>query len=364
MADSTDKEQKTEEATPRRLEEARDKGQVPMSTELISAVGLLAALVLVGLAGQPLVSGIAEAIKEGIGLLSSLGTRELSVAESAVLIEESVYGIFGVLGAVVIPTVLVTTLTGYAQVGFRVTPKAVELDPSKIDPIKGMGRLVSPRSIVRTLFALAKITLIAGTCSFVVWMHIDEIVHVGTNDLGPLLGAVAVVAMRAMAASILVIVALGVLDLLFQRFQHGRDMRMSLQEVKEEHKLSEGDPHVRARIRSVQREFAMRRMMSDVPDATVVVTNPTHYAVALQYQSEGAGEEGPSAPRVLAKGVDHLAQRIKEVAHESGVACHEDVPLARALYARVAVGQEIPEELYGAVAAVIATVYRLKEARA
>ena len=363
MGETSDKDQKTEEASPRRREEARDKGQVPMSTELVAAIGLVAGTAVFMLTGGALMDGIATSIKEGIALLASVGTRDLSVSESSALIEESIYGIFGVLGAVVIPTVLVTVLTGYAQVGFRFTPKALELDVSKVDPIKGIGRLFSLRSVVRTGMALAKILLIAGTCSFVVWLHVDEIAKVGTNDLGPLLVAVGVVAMRAMTASLLVIVALAVFDLLFQRFQHDRDLRMTRQEVKEEHRMTDGDPHVRARIRSVQREFAMRRMMSDVPEATVVVTNPTHYAVALKYQREDDGA-GQAVPRVLAKGVDHLAERIKVVALQSGVACHEDVPLARALYSRVAVGQEIPEELYGAVAAVIATVYRLQEAHA
>jgi len=173
---------------------------------------------------------------------------------------------------------------------------------------------------------------------------------------------VGLVALRATGAALAVILALAVLDALFQRLQHERDLRMTRAEVKEEHRLTEGDPHVRARIRSIQRELAMRRMMSDVPKSTVVVTNPTHYAVALRYERQAGGRT--SAPIVSAKGVDHLAQRIKAVAAEHGVRCHEDVALARALYARVRVGQEIPEELYGAVAAVIATVYRLEEASA
>src|SRR6185503_1902075 len=158
-----------------------------------------------------------------------------------------------------------------------------------------------------------------------------------------------VVALRTTVAALAVILLLAVLDALFQRRQYEGDLRMTRAEVKEEHRLTEGDPHVRARIRSVQRELAMRRMMEDVPKATVVVTNPTHFAVALRYEREDGARH---APLVVAKGVDHLAERIKEVARAHGVACHEDVPLARALHARVRIGQEIPEELYAAVAAV------------
>jgi flagellar biosynthetic protein FlhB len=165
-------------------------------------------------------------------------------------------------------------------------------------------------------------------------------------------------ALRTAVAALSVILVLAALDALFQRLQHERDLRMTRAEVKEEHRLSEGDPHVRARIRAVQRELAMRRMMSDVPRATVVITNPTHYAVALRYDKERGG-----APVVVAKGADHLAQRIKELARAAGVRCHEDVALARGLYSRSTVGQEIPAELYAAVAAVLATIYRMQEAR-
>jgi flagellar biosynthetic protein FlhB len=363
MAETTDKDQRTEEATPRRLEEAREKGQVALSSELMSAVGLAAGAIVLALTGLPLLTTIGNGIRDTVTMLADAGRRDLTLPESVKLIEDSVYGIFGVLGAFVLPTILVAGLTGYVQVGFRFAPKAIEADPSKIDPVKGMGRLFSMRSVVRTILSFAKIVCIAGTCAFVTWMHVDEIAHVGTNELGPLLVAVGTVALRAATASLVVIVALAVLDMLYQRFQHGRDMRMTRQEVKEEHRLTDGDPHVRARIRSVQREFAMRRMMADVPAATVVVTNPTHYAVALRYERDASGGAA-GAPRVLAKGVDHLAQRIKEIAHENDIVCHEDVGLARMLYARVAVGQEIPEELYGAVAAVLATVYRLQGAHA
>ncbi len=363
MANESDKEQRTEEATPRRREEAREKGQVALSTELVSAVGLAAGAGILGLGGAQLAQAIARALENGLGTLAVIGTSELDVPESAALFEQSITSVLGALALVVIPTVLVCALTGFLQVGFRIAPKAMEADPSKLDPIKGMQRLFSMRGLVRTALSLAKVTLIAGTASVVAWLHVDEIAHVGTNELGPLLAAVGVVVLRAGASTLAVILFLGALDALFQRLQHERDLRMTPAEVKEEHRLTEGDPHVRARIRAVQREFAMRRMMADVPAATVVVTNPTHFAVALRYErSEGSQPAG--APVVVAKGVDHLAQQIKEVARAHGVACHEDVPLARALYARVRVGQEIPAELYEAVAAVLATVYRLEGAPA
>src|SRR5262245_31637994 len=360
MAENDDREQRTEAATPRRREEARERGQVALSTELVSAVGLAAGVGVLSVGGAGLARAIASTMEHGLRALGDGATRDLSIPESAALLEGSVTGVLGALGMIVVPTVLACALTGYAQVGFRFAPKALEIDPGKLDPLRGFQRIFSARGLVRTGLSLAKVLLISAAAGTVAWLHVDRIARVGTNDLWPLLAALGVVALRTTVAALAVILALAALDALFQRRQHERDLRMTRAEVKEEQRLTEGDPHVRARIRAVQRELAMRRMMDDVPKATVVVTNPTHYAVALRYERED-GKAG--APIVVAKGVDHLAERIKEVARESGVACHEDVPLARALYARVAIGQEIPEELYAAVAAVLAAVYRLQEAR-
>lgn len=334
-----------------------------LSSELVSAVGLAAGAAALAIGGTQLVQAVAAQMQSGMRTLGMASLRDFGVPDSTALLSDSVYSVLGALSLVMIPTVLVIALTGFLQVGFRLSPKAIEADPGKLDPIKGFQRLVSLRGLTRTVLALAKILLITGVATTVAWMHVDQIVRVGLNELGPLLAAVGVVVLRTTAAIMIVILALAVLDLLFQRHQLDRDLRMTQAEVKEEHRMTEGDPHVRARIRSVQREFAMRRMMADVPKATVVVTNPTHFAVALRY--ERGSEPGRSgAPMVVAKGVDHLAERIKQVARENGVICHEDVPLARALHARVAIGQEIPEELYAAVAAVLSTVYRLQGAQA
>jgi flagellar biosynthetic protein FlhB len=245
----------------------------------------------------------------------------------------------------------------------RLAPKALELDANKLDPLRGLQRLFGLRALMRTSLSFVKLVLISAVALAVAWLHVDEIVHMGSSEVGPLLRAIGVVALRTAASVLVVVLALALLDAIFQRLQHERDLRMTRAEVREEHRLTEGDPHVRARIRAVQREMAMRRMMSDVPRATVVVTNPTHYAVALRYDRDARAEER-RAPVVVAKGVDHLAHKIKEVAAANGVACREDVALARALHARVQIGQEIPEELFAAVAAVLATVYRLQEAAA
>jgi len=360
MADQSDREQRTEEATPRRRSEARERGQVALSTDLIAAVGLTVGAGATVLGGPGLTSTIAERIQQGLSSLSLGAGADFDVPRSTAFIEASLSGVMAAVCAIVVPTVLLSAVAGYVQIGFMLSPKAIEVDPGKLDPIKGISKLFSLRGVARTLLSMAKVLLIVAVASTVAWLHVDDVVHAGLNELGPLLGAIGVVILRTGVSVLIVVVALAILDVLFQRFQHDRDLRMTRQEIKEEHRLTEGDPKVRARIRSVQRELAMRRMMSDVPDATVVVTNPTHYAVALRYERAGPDSVG-QAPVVVAKGVDHLAARIREIAREHGVVCHEDPPLARALHARVAIGQEIPEELYSAVAAVLATVYRLQE---
>ena len=302
-----DQEQRNEEATPRRREEARERGQVALSTELVAAIGLSAGVGVLAVGGTRLLADVGGEITRCAGSLATLGTQELSVRQSAQILDASISGIFASLAAVVLPMIAIGALTSYAQVGFKLTPKAIEADPDKLDPLKGLQRIFSLRGLMRTGMAAAKIVLIVGSAAAVAWAHVDVIARVGSNELGPMLGAVGMVVLRTISAALAAILLLAVIDVLYQRFQLARDLRMTKQEIKEEHRLTEGDPHVKARIRAVQREFAMRRMMSDVPKATVVVTNPTHYAVALRYERRDA-EGGRSAPVVVAKGLDHLAQ--------------------------------------------------------
>jgi len=360
VAENEDKEQKTEEATPRRREEAREKGQVAMSSEFMAAIGLGIGIVVLAFAGRHLATAVGQLIVNTLSILPATGTAELSVPASAGLIRGAFTSVLGALVAVTLPAIVLTALTGYGQVGFRFTPKAVELDPSKISVIKGFGRLFSMRSLVRTAMAAAKVCTIGATVWIIAWHHIPEITRIADCELGPLLAGIGHITLRCIAGALIVILALALVDLAFQRYQHGKDLRMTRQEVKEEHRLTDGDPHVRARIRQLQREMSLRRMMDDVPDATVVVTNPEHYAVALRYDRDDGSEDKSTAPVVTAKGADHLAQQIKKVALAADVTLYEDVPLARALYSQCEIGDEIPESLYGAVAAVLGYVYRLR----
>lgn len=360
MADYEDKEQKTEEATPRRLEEARERGQVALSTELVAGVGLAVGLGALLLAGGRLARAVGTLVAQTLDTVGDVGRTELTAQDAAEILKSALTSPVGALGLFVAPAVVGAILVGYGQVGVRISPRALELDPSKLDPVKGMRRVWSLRAVVRTALAAVKVLAIAGVMGTIAWQHVPQLGRVATSEPGPLLAGLGRVALRCTIGALVVILLIGIFDLLYQRWQHGRDLRMSKQEVKDELKTTEGDPHVKARVRSLQREMATRRMMDDVPRATVVVTNPTHYAVALRYEQDELAPHRSSAPRVVAKGVDHLARRIKERARAASVVCWEDVPLARALYAQVEVGHEIPEELYAAVATVLSHVYRLR----
>ena len=357
MAADEDKDSKTEEATPRRLDEARDKGQVAMSTEFVAAIGLAVGVAMLALASKPLGDAVGLLLVNTIGDLGPGGKAQMGPNEAAAVLKHALLSVSGAIAIVLSPAIVMGGLAAYGQAGFRIAPEAVKVDITKLDVIKGAQRLFSMKGVVRTVLALSKVVLIGAVVSAIAWAHVEEISRVGNSELGPLLIALSTVGFRCAAGALVVILVLSIVDLVYQRWQHARDMRMSKQETKEERKMTDGDPQVKARIRQLQREAAFGRMMDDVPDATVVVTNPTHYAVALKYDRSGIQQ---TAPICVAKGVDSMAQRIKEVAAEAGVTLHEDVPLARALHAKVNVGEEIPEELFAAVAAVLSQVYRMQ----
>ncbi len=363
MAENEDGAEKTEDATPRRREQAREKGQVALSSELIAATSLLMGLLFLGYGGGHLMETVGTLAVTVISSAGTLARAELTVPQASHMIEDVIKTVGGALGLVVLPVIAISGLVGYVQVGLKFAGKAIEPDPKKLNPISGLKKLFGLRAVVRTVMSAAKILLIAGTVVTVAFYHVDDVINMGSNELGPTMLAIGHVAMRCTIGGIAVAFVLAIIDFFYQRYQLGRDLRMTKKEIKDEHKQSEGDPHVRARIRSMQREMATRRMMTDVPDSTVVITNPTHYAVALRYESDASGTQF-AAPVVVAKGVDHLAQRIKKVAHENGVILYENVALARTLYAQVEVGQEIPQELYSAVATVLGYVYRIQGASA
>ncbi|MGD2016692.1 MAG: flagellar biosynthesis protein FlhB [Planctomycetota bacterium] len=356
MADE-DKDSKTEEATPRRLEEARADGQVAMSTEFVAGVMLAATVGAILVVGSGLVEAAGLLVVDGAQEAARLAVEELVVGDFTGLLRRAGASVFGPLTLLVAPVLLVGLLVGYGQIGVQLSPKAVAVKLEKLDPIGGFKKVLGPRGFMRTGLGVLKITMIAAAVGIVCWFEIPALSSIAGTDVQTCLVAIGRLLFRTTLAGLLVIIAISLIDLIYQRYQFAKDMRMSKKEIRDEHKNSEGDPHVKARIRQIQREVAMGRMMDDVPDATVVITNPTHYAVALRYV-----DGSDAAPTVLAKGLDEVALRIRAVAAEHDVLVVEEPPLARALHRACDIGDPVPEELFEAVAKVLAYVYRAQGA--
>nr|WP_241018080.1 flagellar biosynthesis protein FlhB [Burkholderia sp. Ac-20349] len=354
VADESDLD-KTEAATPRRREKAREEGQVARSRELASfallAAGFYGAWLLAGPSGGHLQAMLRGAFT--FDRATAFDTnRMLSAAGSA-----SLEG-FAALLPLLALTGLAALLAPMALGGWLISQKTFELKFDRLNPISGLGRIFSIQGPIQLGMSLAKTLVVGGIGGIAIWRSKDELLALATQPLGVALpDALHLVAVccGTTVAGMLVVAAL---DVPYQLWQYNKKLRMTKEEVKREHRENEGDPHVKGRIRQQQRAIARRRMMAAVPKADVVVTNPTHFAVALQYTD---GEM--RAPKVVAKGVNLVAARIRELAAEHNVPLLEAPPLARALYHNVELEREIPGSLYSAVAEVLAWVYQLKRFR-
>lgn len=348
-------QEKTEPATPKRREEAREKGQVARTAELGTAFVLLAGFAALSMWAAGAADNIVALTRRYLGT----GLR-LEPDPGAV---QSLFVDIGLSAAVVVaPMMAAALLVGVAaqlvQVGFLFSSEPLKPKLERINPIAGVQRLVSRRALVDLLKALLKITIVG----YIAYREVRDALDVLPSLAGvPTLEAVSIVGGIVFRTGMyigLALLVVAVLDYMFQRLEHERSLRMARQEIKEEMKQTEGDPQLRARIRRRQRELASRRMMQDVPTADVIVTNPVHLAVALKYD-----QLTMEAPIVVAKGAGLVARRIRSVAEEHQVPIVEDVVLARALYDGVDIGQSIPVDLYQAVADVLAFVYRLRGGR-
>ncbi|WP_299442319.1 flagellar biosynthesis protein FlhB [uncultured Rhodospira sp.] len=353
MAEDDDKASKTEDPTPKRRNEARKEGNVANSREIGSFAVLLGATLFV----MALLPWAAEGIT--VRLAGFLGKAHLFPLEHGgmgVGLAESVMAILPYVALPMAIFLVMGLVAQVGQVGLLITTKPLTPKLDKISPLKGFKRIFSIKQLLETVKGLFKLGVVAALAYVVLrpvitspQRFVDQDILASLNDLHE-----ALIALLIGVLLFMVVVAL--IDLVYTRYKHTEDLRMTKQEVKDEHKTTEGDPQVKARIRSLRAERARQRMMQAVPEADVVVTNPTHYAVALKYDMETM-----AAPRLVAKGQDHLALRIRDVAEEHEVPLVENPPLARALYATVDLDQEIPPEHYQAVAEVIGYVMRLRK---
>lgn len=344
-------EEKTEAPTDRRRRDAREEGQVARSVELNSALVLIASLILIKSSGPSLVQHFKGVATD---CLTKFPTHDLTTGDVSANLVRLLLETGMALAPLLIGITIVAFASSALQVGLVISGKALAFKADRLNPISGIARMFSVRSAVELLKSIAKI-LIVG---YIVFSFLrDRYSDIQSLTGGDYLSSCAVIGgltwgllLRA-AMGLFVIAAL---DYMFQKQQLEKQLRMTKQEVKEDYKRTEGDPLIKSKIRQKQREMSKQRMMMEVPKADVVITNPTHYAVALKYDSENGG-----APMVVAKGQNLVAQRIKEIAAEAHVPIVENVQLARALHASVEIGQEIPAELYQAVAEILAYVYRL-----
>ena len=352
MAEDSDLE-RTEPASARRLEQARDEGNVPRSRELATFAVLLASTGVIAFLGLFMFQGLGNVMRGAMSFdrsdLASPAMMGRSLMEAG---QEGILLLLPLAAAVMVSAIAANVMVS----GWLFTTKALAPKFSKLDPIAGLVRMFSWQSLVELVKALLKGALIAGVAGWMIWRQRDGILSLAAEPLDSAMTHFAQITILTFLAAAAAYALIVILDVPFQLWNYQRQMRMTKDEVRQEHKEMEGDPQIKARIRSMQREVARRRMMQEVPKADVVVTNPLHFAVAMKYD-----EKHMAAPQVIAKGSQLVAERIKEIAREHRVPIVEAPPLARALHRHVEVGDTIPGTLFTAVAQVLAYVYQLNQ---
>ncbi len=349
MAEESSGQEKSEAPTSRRLQEAREKGDVAKSIELPSAAVLLASLLAIYLGRDFIVKNLARMTAH---YLANAGTTPLTTASLLRLTREGMMEMGLVCGPVLGAVLLTALVANYAQVGVLFTLEKVTPDLQRLDPVEGLLRKFSLQALAELIKSLLKIGLIGYVAFSEAARALPGLMPLMDSSPYQIMAFAGRVAFRMFLKCALLILVLAIIDYSFQRWQFMKKMKMTKQEIKEEAKMTEGDPQVKGRIRAIQMQMARQRMMSEVPKADVVITNPTHLAIALRYDPKAM-----EAPTVLAKGAGVIAARIREVAAKHKVPLVENKPLAQALYKAVAINQQIPEELFQAVAEVLAYVF-------
>jgi len=351
MAEESDSE-RTEPASARRLEQAREEGQVPRSHEVGAFLVLLVAAAVFWLVGPWLVLRVSDIFRRGLRVDEGIAREpQQMLMRLAELSADALFTVSPLLIALILAALLSPFLVGR----WNFSPKALQPDLFRLDPLQGLSRLISFSGLAELIKAVAKALIVGGVAAWILWSERGELLALfaqPSESSLPSAGHLLTFSFLVIVLAMLLIVAV---DVPFQIWQYHDKLKMSRQEVKQEGKELEGNPEIKGRIRQLQREAARKRMMAAVPSADVIVTNPTHYAVALAYKS------GMRAPRVLAKGAGQVAGCIREIGAEHGVPIVEAPPLARALHRHSDIDQEIPTPLYAAVAEVLAYVYQLAE---
>lgn len=355
MAEQDSAQERTEEPSAKRLHEAREKGQVPRSQELNTVMVLLASAAAMFVVGEGLIQSLSDVMKLGMTLdrndLFDVGAMLDSLWKG---VEIMALDLLLFLAVTVIAALSAPAFIG----GWNFSAQAMGIKPEKLSPLKGLKRIFGPQGLVELGKALGKFMLVGFFGTVILWGLRDQLLTLGQQEVIPAmaeLGYIVLWGFLAICASLILIV---LIDVPFQKWNHTRQLKMTKQEVKDEHKETDGSPEVKGRIRRMQIQLSQARMMQDVPKADVIITNPTHYAVALRYDQSKSG-----APVMVAKGADLIAQQIRMVGQHNDVPQLSAPPLARAIFYNTEIGEEIPAGLYIAVAQVLAFVFQLRRYR-
>lgn len=346
--------EKTEEATPKKKEDTRKKGNVLQSKELTGAITLFVSIFAIKIYSKDILKIIVESMnyfKNGFYTINFNSTMEvygLFIKAMIFVLRATIY--------IIVPTFITAFIIQRLQVGSLYTTETLKPKLNRLNPIEGFKRMFSMQAVVNLLKSLLKISLVGYVGFIYIKDNIGLVLKSYSLDKMQFSYMVFFFSINMAIRMGFVIVALGFFDYFYQRYSYNKNIRMSKQEIKEEYKQTEGDPQIKSKIKERQRQAAMRRMMQELPKADVIITNPTHFAIALKYD-----EDKFDAPYVLAKGQDYLAQKIKEKAKQLEIPIVENKPLARTLYKEVEIGSVITEQLYEAVAEVLAYIYSLKE---
>ena len=349
-----DEQEKTEEPTPKKLEDARKEGNVPKSQDVASLVTLVVGVVVLMFYMKYMIFKL----EQFYFYYFSFFSHQWSVNDIFSLFIQSVLEIFILLAPIAIAIMIAGVLGNVAQFGFLFTTKTIQPKLSKINPISGLKNLFSLKKLFEGVKITLKVFVAFGVGFYLFYSWLVEIPKLELFDLFTQIKWIVEKVVILVWIMIAIFLVFAVIDFAYQRYSYKKSLKMSKQEIKDEMKNTEGNPEIKAKIRQIQMKMASQRMMAEIPKADVVVTNPTHYAVAIRYD-----RTKDKAPRVIAKGIDHLAQRIKEIARENDVMIVENKPLARQLYAEVELESEIPEQFYKAVIEVLVYVYKVKEKR-
>lgn len=345
--------EKTEQPTPKKKKDAREKGNVLQSKEVNSAFVLLAVFIMINLfatfIGITLKNTTAYIYEQYLFVDYIFSIKNLQN-----LLISSMINFFIILAPIAVTSLIIGVIASYLQVGVLFTTKPLNIDINKLNPIEGFKRMFSMKSIMETLKGFIRIVFVG----YISYSYIKNQINFILNSIGMDIIKILKLLLK-MSTSIgirlgMVLAVLATLDYFYQRYDYNKKLKMSKQEIKEEYKQTEGNPQIKSKIKEKQREMSMRRMMQDVPKADVIITNPTHFAVAIEYNSQEF-----DAPKVIAKGKELIAKNIKKIAQENDITIVENKPLARTLYDSVEIGQFVPPELYQAVAEVLAYVYRI-----